>query len=117
MAVDKIPRTQVHDGARLGTGDETIIVPNSGKRMVVVGFRMQVFDVTNEGQVSLIGRNLTKISGEVRVDSNGINYVQDRVRIVMGPGESIRLRNSTNGSVQWAVFLEEHASAPNDVSV
>ncbi len=114
MAVDRIPNTNVHDGARIGTGNETIIVPNTGKRMEIVGFRMQIHTVTSAGIVELIGRNGTKVTGGVYVDTNGLNYVQDRIRVPMRPGEVLRLQNGTDGTVQWAVFIEEFESAPRD---
>lgn len=108
-------KTNVHDGARIGAGTETIVTPNIGKRMRVLGFRLQVHTVTVPGVVELVGRSRTKISGEVYVDANGINYVQDRIRVEMGDGEVMRLRNTSDGTVQWAVFIEDFASVGPDL--
>jgi len=108
-------KTNVHDGARIGAGTETIVVPNTGKQIRVLGFRIQVHTVTSAGLVEIVGRSKTKISGDIYVDSNGLNYVQDRIRVELGPGEVIRLSNTSDGTVQWALFIEDFASVGPDV--
>ena len=117
MALSKIPETNVHgdllEGASTG---HNIVVPKSGKRMMVIGFRMQIYEVTTPGTVEFVGNQGTKISERVYADANGMNYVQDRIRVPLGQGEKIKLVNTTDGNVRWAVFIEEFASADKDGS-
>lgn len=104
-------RTNVEGGLISGaTTGTTIVVPVSDKFMRVVGFRLQIYDVTSAGLVELIGKSGTKVSAPVYVDNNGLNYVQDRIRVEMGKNEILRLSNATDGKVRWAVFFEEEAS-------
>lgn len=104
-------RTNVEGGLITGaTTGTTVVVPVSGKFMRVVGFRLQIYSVTSAGSVELVGISGTKVSAPIYVDSNGLNYVQDRIRVEMGQDEVLRLSNGTDGNVRWAVFFEEEAS-------
>lgn len=111
-----IPLTNVQDGSKAGAGTWNIVFPISGKKMRVIGFRLQVHTVTSAGVVELVGRNGTKVSGEIYVDTNGINYVQDRIRVSLAADEVLRLRNTSDGTVVWAAFIEDFASVDVDVS-
>lgn len=110
------PLTNVQDGSRAGSGTETILVPKSGKQIRILGYRLQVHTVTVAGVVELVGRNGTKVSGEVYVDSNGLQYVQDTIRVSMAVDEVLRLRNTTDGTVVWSVNVEDFASVDKDFS-
>lgn len=54
----------------------------------------------------LVGNQGTVITGGVYADENGTYYVQDRLRIITGQGEKVRLVNETDGTVDWAVYVE-----------
>lgn len=106
---DFLPANEVESGQLAAGADQNIVRPR--RSLVVVGYRLQIIGVTagGEGIVRLYGRNGTVVSGGIYVDSNDLNYVQDRLRIELAADEALRLANNTNGTVYWAVLFHKGA--------
>jgi len=103
-------------GAQLEVREGQIDYPDAGPGIEVVaaaqqplrvlGFRLQVYGATSASDTYVEGADGTVVSGRIYSDSNGLDYVQDNVNVLLEPSEALQIRSDTDGTIAWALFLE-----------
>ena len=103
--------TRVYSGQLLAgeaDGGVTVISAlNSGDRIRILGYRLQIHSAVNGYNTFIEGTDGTVISGHVFSDSNGLDYVQDGLSVQLKAGEDIQIRSRTDGTIVWAVTVED----------
>lgn len=87
-------------------GITVVAARDATDRMRVMGYRIQIHGATKGYNTYIEGTAATRISGPVYSDASGLDYVQDNLNIQLQAGEDVQIRSRTDGTIVWAVILE-----------